>query len=305
MIRPSETAFAHNLDAQLSAFSQNVTALPGVDDPIKRWVLVEQLIESKRRVDFVATLQKLSLSDDRANPHSDIFDPIRGAITLIRRNDEEEAFWLLYLATQFSKHSVDGWKLTRAVYGRLGTSPYWKWPTVSAHPSQFADWVSDNYSTLKNHRFGNHRKYETLKPNSRRGLGAAVKDYVERISVYGTQRDAIERKIAGLNDPHTQFERLFSFFNENLSWGRLATFDHVTMLQKVGLIGAIPGRTFLNGATGPRNGVDLLLSDVSLTIKQKESVIVELAGQLKLGQQEMEDALCNWQKSPSKFIAFR
>lgn len=38
-----------------------------------------------------------------------------------------------------------------------------------------------------------------------------------------------------------------------------------------------------------------------------DGILVQLDGHLKLrfGMQVLEDALCNWQKSPSKFVPFR
>ncbi len=305
MIRPHERALAKKLDNELINFSSSITPLLGIADQHSRWVLVEQLIESKRRVAFISVLRNRNLSPARSDPHSDVFDPIRGAIWLFQNGDEEEAFWLLFLATQFSKHSIDGWRLTKAVYGKLGCQPYWKWNDVYKSPVKFAQWADTNAPSLKAFRFGNHRKYETLKPGSTRGLGAAVKHYVARVSVYGSQRQTIQAVISGVNDPNTQFEFLYKFFRQNVSWGRLATFDHVTMLQKVGLIDARPGRTFLSESTGPKAGVNLLLGPTSLTMKQKEGIIFRLGNALGLGQQEMEDALCNWQKSPAKFVAFR
>jgi hypothetical protein len=43
----------------------------------------------------------------------------------------------------------------------------------------------------------------------------------------------------------------------------------------------------------------------SAGLRTVESWLAELAAHLKTGLQEMEDALCNWQKSPERYQRFR
>ena len=39
--------------------------------------------------------------------------------------------------------------------------------------------------------------------------------------------------------------------------------------------------------------------------KKMDELAIALDGELKVGMQVIEDSLCNWQKSPEKFVAFR
>jgi hypothetical protein len=41
------------------------------------------------------------------------------------------------------------------------------------------------------------------------------------------------------------------------------------------------------------------------TILELDAWVVELGAALQIGMQEMEDSLCNWQKSPADFRRFR
>jgi hypothetical protein len=89
------------------------------------------------------------------------------------------------------------------------------------------------------------------------------------------------------------------------SFGRTAKFDYLTMLGKLGLAEIEPPTPYMSGATGPLEGARLLFGRPRLTANSAERLVVELGTQLKVGMQVMEDSLCNWQKSPARFVAFR
>jgi hypothetical protein len=80
------------------------------------------------------------------------------------------------------------------------------------------------------------------------------------------------------------------------------------MLGKLGLAPIVPGSAYLSGATGPLRGARLLFGgsvSAEISAKELESYLVDLDSQLAVGMQVLEDSLCNWQKSPTKFISFR
>ena len=67
---------------------------------------------------------------------------------------------------------------------------------------------------------------------------------------------------------------------------------------------------YMQGATGPYQGALLLFGENSrpkLSQSELEAWLVRLEAHLDLyfGMQVLEDALCNWQKSPRKFKPFR
>ncbi|KCZ62154.1 hypothetical protein L53_13000 [Hyphomonas sp. L-53-1-40] len=308
MIRPKQIAHAAALNSALQKYSAQIFPLPGVDDPVRRNVLVAQILESIRRIEYVKAIASRPIDPDRADPKSDLFDPLKAALLCMRAGDRDEAFWLIFLATHFSKHAVDGWGLMRAVYGRLGTNPYWSWAEICSDLSGFRLWLRANQTGLSHLRFGNHRKYESKRENSPKGLAAVVESYVAWVGPPGTHDQRFTGIIGHTNDPTVAFEQLYQSVSSITRWGRLGAFDHLTMIGKLGLLHIEPGRTFLKGATGPRAGTALLLNGdaaAKLDVKHAEAELIKLGTKLSVGQQVLEDSLCNWQKSPSVFVAFR
>ena len=87
-------------------------------------------------------------------------------------------------------------------------------------------------------------------------------------------------------------------------FGRVAKFDYLAMVASLGLANIEPDSTYLKGSTGPLEGARLLFGD-KRTTGQLENWLVELGDHLGVGMQVLEDALCNWQKSPHVFVPFR
>jgi hypothetical protein len=76
------------------------------------------------------------------------------------------------------------------------------------------------------------------------------------------------------------------------------------MLSKLGLAQVEPGSTYMNGSTGPLRGARLLFGG-NYAAPDLDGWLVDLDGELHVGMQVLEDALCNWQKSPEIFKSFR
>jgi hypothetical protein len=118
-------------------------------------------------------------------------------------------------------------------------------------------------------------------------------------------RDAVANSGGGA---HSTFDYLYRSLDQVTSFGRMAKFDYLTMVGKLELADIEPGIPYLNGATGPLEGAQLLFTgrrNAQLKPRQLEALVVQLGAHLNVGMQVMEDALCNWQKSPGRFRAFR
>jgi hypothetical protein len=81
------------------------------------------------------------------------------------------------------------------------------------------------------------------------------------------------------------------------------------MMGKLGLIDVEPNSVYMNGATGPFAGAQLLFTGQlagPLSRHELEHNLDLLDGHLNLpfGMQILEDALCNWQKSPAAYVYF-
>jgi hypothetical protein len=269
------------------------------------------MVDSRRKIDRTERLRTESLSPQRGEPGSDLFDPEMAAVLSMRGGDLDNAFWLAFLSVHFGRHAVDEWQLTRRVYGALGAAPYWTWSRVSADVDAFRDWLR---GTLRQRnqplgRFGNHRKYESLDPESAAGTPAVLRSYVNwirdgggHVAVYGRALTA-----AG-GDPRRAFGHLYRAMNVVTRFGRLAKFDYLTLIGKLGLSPIEADSTYMAGATGPRRGAALLFEGTRsspVPASQLELAVQQLERHLGVGMQAMEDSLCNWQKSPTSYQAFR
>ena len=80
----------------MSAFSKDKYPLRGIANTGRLDCFVMQLIDSMRRIYFVELVEQSGISDSRANPKSEYFDPIRAAIIHREKGDINEAFWLIF-----------------------------------------------------------------------------------------------------------------------------------------------------------------------------------------------------------------
>lgn len=312
-MRPRNEQLARRLDAALSHHDGHGRPLPGIRPIENRMAFIEQLVESIRRVTYARMITSMGHSPLRADPTSDLFDPLRAAVLHHRQGNIDEACWLVFLSTHFGKHLRTGWRLTRDIYRSLGSGPCWTWNRVSATPGEFRQWLTLNYATFSTdgveRHFGNHRKYETLSPDAKRFTGAVVESYVHWVGPLASHQALIAGVVAAVgSDAKTMFDQLYMSMNGVLSFGRTARFDYLTMLGKLDLAPVEPGSAYLNGATGPLKGAKLLFGGTTLanlSWHDLDDWLVHLDSDLGVGMQVLEDALCNWQKSPGQFRRYR
>ena len=310
-VRRRNQDLANRIGNTLDAHSIGVRRLVGVADRNARDTLLEQLIESVRRVEYVKVIRTRNLSPRRADPRHRLFNPLKAAILAQRRGELEEAFWLVFLFVHFGKHQHGGWNYVRAVYGRLGGRRRWDWPNVCAAPQAFRTWLHANRGEIERLRggFGNHRKYESLDAWSQQGTGAVVESYVRWVNPPGTHMDRVnDALLGGSGSPRAAFDVLYKSMNDVVRFGRTARFDYLCMVSKLGLAGIEPGSPYMTGATGPVAGARLLFAGDSTAHIPPSTLngwLIALDADLGVGMQVIEDALCNWQKSPREFVPFR
>lgn len=270
---------------------------------------MEQLLESIHRVEYVSVIRTRQLSERRADPNDDLFDPLMAATLQQRQGNIEEAFWLVFLSVHFGKHARAGWRYAREVYGRLGEGGRWDWANTSADPRGFRKWLDAHQDHIEREGiprgFGNHRKYQSLDARSATGTGSAVETYVRWVnpprSHLQLMAEAVQR--AG-GDRRVAFDDLYRSMEAVRTFGRMARFDYLTMVGKLGLAPIEPGSTYMQGATGPLAGARLLFGGEHNSA-ELDRWLVELDDLLHVGMQVLEDAICNWQKSPGIFRPFR
>lgn len=300
-IRPRDRQRAQEILSQLEHFEGSQGNVPGIQVPAVREVFVAQIIDSERRAEYVRSLLKREISRSALESAGRQFDPIRGAILMDREGNHDEACWLVFLSAHFARHVRTQWQLAGDFYNQLGAGEQCTWRKVVKDPQEVLDWLAANKAALSasGGRFGNHRKYESL---SVAGTGSAIATYVDWVGA--SHRDLFARS-TGLT-PRDRFASLYRSMGEVARFGRTGRFDYLTMIYKLGLAEIEPDSCHIGGgATGPRQGARLLLgaSDIGRG-EAAETRLTELASCLGVTPDVLEDALCNWQKSPAAYVFF-
>ena len=280
----------------------------GLDSPERKHVLVGQLIDSIRRIEYLRITSIRAKSASLHTPYSGSFQPLGGAAVMYNAGQTDDAYWLVYLATHFGKHMTDGWNLTEDFYGCFGQGGVWDWTTASQDPLEISRWLEVNYPNVtsagRSRPFGNHRKFETLKPGPK-GTGHAVATYIEWVAEYGSHQELIreaQRRVG--QNPKEVFAYLYKDLDKVAKLGRLGKFDLLCNLSNLLIAPILADRPYIAGSTGPADGAKLLFGN-GLSIRGLDSACAELAEHLDVSPQVIEDALCNWQKSPKQYVYFR
>jgi len=309
-LRIKDTTEFNRLISQLVKFDNEEKPLPGIVDDATIHTLAMQIIDSQRRIKYINTISYRSSGPELFTPYSGAFDPLKGAAALQREGNFDEAFWLTFVATHFSKHSIDGWRLTEDVYGKLGQGGALDWSSVVQDRGLISNWFNANYGTLTtdgtSRRFGNHRKYESLR-NTPNGTASVLASYVDWVMEDSNHMDKISRiqREVGQN-PEEVFSYLYKELNKVRRMGRLGKFDFLCNLSNLGLAPIAPDKAYIKEATGPKLGAILLFGEPQDNVnKTLEDNVVELGKFLGVNMQVMEDSLCNWQKSPATYVYFR
>lgn len=284
--------------------------LPGIAQPERRESLIEQLVDSVRRAQYFEHILNRPGGPTSAIPTTSAFNPLRAAIVHDRAGNRDEALWLVFLFVHFGKHRRSGWRLIADIYGRLGSGAFWTWADVAANVNEFREWLDDNVDTIMSleprRGFGNHRKYESLGAWNDNGTGAVVASYVHWVGEAG--HDArMTQIVADGTTPAERFDALYDSVRAVHRFGRTGAFDYCSTLGKLGLVAIEPSAACLAGATGPLTGARLLVCEPGQTFGPAalEAALTPLRTELDVGFDVLEDALCNWQKSPERFKPFR
>lgn len=303
---------AKSLDQKLSTYRVDGKTLPGIPSTLERDALVAQMVDSIARINYVRTIAKRPISPERLNPKNiKMFDPLRAAIQCMRNDNEDEAFWLIFLFVHCGKHLTKGYALLRMIYGALDDNFVWTWERFTQKPNDFSIWLGQHMDAILQRRqkfpFGNHRKYESVTQ-----LDTVLSSYAAWVASNNSHQQFIAEAKAKVGDnPKILFEHLYKSMDAVHRFGRTAKFDYLTMLGKIGLVDIEPPVAYMIDATGPARGASLLFrgqagNNISSQQRRElEQLSVTLEATLGVGMQVMEDSLCNWQKSPAQYVPFR
>lgn len=287
----------------------------GLGTDNRRVSLAKQIVESYKRIEYVKAVKRRDISMSRCDPANELFDPLKAAIAFSRNGDIDESFWMVFYFVHFGKNSKGGWRFAREIYNALGQEDNWTWEKTRRDPKAFRKWLGENEHNLKRAGvaggFGNHRKYQSLSADADDQTGAAFESYVEWIGGGKSHRARFAEITANCEDSRGhRFDSLYRSMSSVKSFGRMAKFDYLCMIGKLELFDVEPDSVYIGTATGPKAGGKLLFAgnpNARRSNDQLESDYGTLKTSLDLpfSMQILEDAVCNWQKSPDSFVAFR
>ncbi|MFB7143137.1 alpha-glutamyl/putrescinyl thymine pyrophosphorylase clade 3 protein [Agrobacterium deltaense] len=293
------------LSDALLRHAQTTRAMPGIAADLARETLAWQFVASLRREDYYRRVQEKKVAAAKADPNSGCFDAERAVVFHLQNNDVEEAAWLIFLMTHFARPSTSGWQRLQDVYGMLGKG-IWDWKTVTDDPKAMIDWLAKNRDKIRG-KFGNHRKYETLHPDSHRSFGRVLNSYLAWIGAAGHKKFFADVVRAHGNNPGVIFDALFNGMKVT-TFGRLARFDYLSLIGRYQIAPIGAASAYLKDATGPAAGARLLFLGSGATKKSDRMLqawLDDLDKDVGVGMAVMEDALCNWQKSPAAFVHYK
>lgn len=295
----------HLIREKLISFDERIP-LPGIASPARLDCLVNQINDSVERINRIIDLRNAVHTHSYINRARKDFNPLIATSYYRQQGKIDEAFWLVFLATHFGEdENGTQWNLVRNVYYGLSDAPHWTWERVSHDINGFRHWLQTTKEVLqKNGSFGNHRKYESLLDEH---TGKAIASYINWIGENHQHEDLFNymRSQVGKN-PHILFDALYKSMKAVWRFGRTAKFDYLCMVGKLGLADVEPGHPYLQDSTGPLAGAKLLFGNRASDTKALNAHLWELGMHMDLyfSMQIMEDAICNWQKSPDNFVSF-
>lgn len=301
----------NQLKKSLDKYQQNIN-LPGINTPVKEHAFLLQLIDSISRIKYITILKTIGLSQLRKDPSNSLFDPLKAAILLNREGDDLEAIWLVFLFTHFGKNKKSGYGLLKCFYGKNNIGESFSYLDVLIDIQGCKLWIHTNQLALKNSgSFSNHRKYQSTQAYNNAGTGSTIESFINWI---GDDLNVFKSHIPLniLSDKNLLFDYLYEqSFKNIVGFGRLACFDFVTMLGKIGIFDCEPASPYLQYSTGPIVGTKLLFgTPVGTSNNDLNDYLTDLGDHLAhdigidYSMQVLEDAVCNWQKSPNNYIYF-
>jgi hypothetical protein len=298
------------LSAAITAYEHAHGKLLGLSTAARKDTWLDQLISSLRRIEYIKMLTTAKIDSARDDPHNPLFDPIKAAARLGKVGNQDEAVWMAFVATHFGKHAIDGWKLAANVLGSFGAGPVWDVATYGNGRAAFDQMLVRNQAALANAnqsgRFSNHRQYQSKKANIISAVFSSYYDWQFSAGGFAQLIQNTHRRVG--QNPTQVFDDLYRSLDAVYGFGRLGKFDFLTMLSKLDLAPIEAGSAYIVGATGPLYGAKLLFFNSTthaVSAGQLSPRVDALDGYLQTGKQVIEDSLCNWQKSPDKYVYFK
>lgn len=264
-------------------------------DSEKIYVLAEQTYDSIRRIE-IYKVYKTKAEKAAKNKFSLLttFTPFilaqRPDITL------QDRYWVLYLATYFGKSSKSKWELFKRA--AFNGDNFICFNSILQDPQLYFSYLS-SFDFFENCSYSNHRKFTPKNLAKENGLFKSMRYFIDNIGTFAV-------------DYKREFHELYLLSQKIPSFARLAAFDYATTLVKCGLNIGEPKSMYVSGSTGPLRGLKLMLelsqNDTANTspYRLSENLMEWFTKHTNIfmAAQVLEDAICNWQKNPARYIKY-
>ena len=240
--------------------------------------LARQIVDSTNKTAYFNILSQREVSAMRTQPQHVLFDPIR-SVLYYKNQNLDEACWLIFLMVHTGDSTKNNWQFVRELYDVIG-----KWDEINF------DTIENWLKKVPKFKFGGHRKYESLSQliDVVFSYQAWVKKMGGHAALFNQPFDTPEQRYAWIY----QKMRVFRF-------GRLAKYDYLGLCGLTGVASLKADRCYIEGSSGPLKGAKRLFG--AYDDDTLNEMTMRLAENLEIGYQEIEDALCNWQKSPQRY----
>jgi hypothetical protein len=209
------------------------------------------------------------------------------------RGDVDEALWRGFVAGHFGRTSAEGGEIfgssAKFLMG-FGRQPHWTWERVSSNPESFKEWLFEHKDELRSLSYGNHRKYESQKPDI---LYRVFRTFLDWTAQNGGSPTLAFRTDVD-ESPESKFRLLYKSLRSIFRLGRTGAFDLLCLIGRMGLLPVLPDSCYLRGSTGPLKGARKLWGRRPT---RELSLVADLTAKaLDISYDTFEDALCVWQK---------
>jgi hypothetical protein len=205
----------------------------------------------------------------------------------------DEAFWRGFLAGHFGRTSTEDPSVvvssTKFLMG-FGPLPYWTWGRFSSNPESLKIWLLEHQEALRSLSYGNHRKYESQKPEI---LYRVLRSFLDWVAENGDSPAVAFRLEVG-ERPESKFRLLFKSVGSIFRFRRTGAFDLLSLIGGMGLLPVRADSCYLRGSTGPMKGALKLWGKRP---PHELSLLADATAKaLDIPYDIFEDALCMWQK---------
>ncbi len=279
----------------IETWKKAINEVFGFDLPNKNLdVLAQQTKDSISRIQIYKAYKRRALNaDENGLSYYQSYVPF----VLSQRSSikSKEKVWLLFLATYFGKSNSSKWELfKRSAFDN--SKNLISYSSIEGDREKYFNHLR-SFDFYKNANYSNHRKFIAKKLDGDKGFIRSANFLMDNIEDY-------------IFDHPEKFDIVYNSALKIPNFGRMGAFDFTSSLCKCACNVLEPTDLYLKNSTGPLIGIGELLKIGEIENQSKKDK-VKLGNDLLVWfiantnifmcAQVLEDAICNWQKSPAKY----